>query len=247
MPAFQDRTSTIPEIRELITSFNRAAGAVEEGRDYLRRAYVGFISSLASALDARDRYTAGHSHRVSAMATATARFLGLPESEVESIRVGALLHDIGKIGVSDQILQKAGPLTTEEFDQIKQHPEIGKRILEPVRGFEEYLPIVELHHENWDGSGYPHGLRGEEVPVGARIVHVVDAYDAITTDRPYRPGMSHATAVGMLREFSGTQFDPAVVQAFLATGSGRENRSLESLIHAVANSASSPVAVEQPK
>lgn len=215
LPDFREHPSSIPEIRELASAFQRAATAVREGREGLRHAYIGFIGSLASALDARDRYTAGHSDRVSQMATITARRMNLAEDQVEIIRIGALLHDIGKIGVPDQVLQKPGALTPEEFDLIKLHPTIGRRILEPVGGFEDYLPIVELHHENWDGSGYPHGLAGEAVPIGARIVHVVDAYDAMTTDRPYRLGMSHIQAVGLLRKLSGTVYDPIAVEVFL--------------------------------
>jgi putative nucleotidyltransferase with HDIG domain len=253
LPEFAALPSSISEIRELTTSFNRAASSIREGRDFLRRAYIGFVGSLASALDARDPYTSGHSHRVSNMATATARIMQLPAREVEIIRIGALLHDIGKIGVPDAVLQKPGPLTEEEFDLIKQHPAIGRRILEPVGGFEDYLPIVELHHENWDGSGYPHRLKGEAVPIGARIVHVVDAYDAITTDRPYRPGMSHVKAVELLRKFSGTQFDGAAVSAFLETAAGRQdesgvesyNLSVQNLAAALASSSTAPVVLEQ--
>jgi HD-GYP domain-containing protein (c-di-GMP phosphodiesterase class II) len=140
--------------------------------------------------------------------------MGLSEQEVRNLRVGALLHDIGKLGVSDSVLRKTGKLTSEETVLIRQHPEIGKGILEGVHGFSVYLAAVELHHENWDGSGYPHGQRAEETPLAARIIHVVDAYDAMTTDRPYRPGMAHDEAVGILREFAGKQFDPAVVAAF---------------------------------
>jgi putative nucleotidyltransferase with HDIG domain len=254
LPEFGTLPSSIPEIRELTASFNRAAASIRDGRDFLRRAYFGFVGSLASALDARDPYTSGHSHRVSKMATAAARIMRLPESEVEIIRIGALLHDIGKIGIPDVVLQKPGALTKDEFDLIKQHPAIGRRILEPVGGFEDYLPIVELHHENWDGTGYPHGLRGEQVPVGARIVHVVDAYDAMTSDRPYRPGMPHVRAVELLRQFSGTQFDGAAVSAFLDTEAGRQhetggdfNASVQNLAAAVGTPAPVPVASEQPK
>jgi HD-GYP domain-containing protein (c-di-GMP phosphodiesterase class II) len=133
---------------------------------------------------------------------------------VEEIRIGALLHDIGKIGISDNVLQKAGKLTDEEYALIKQHPTIGRHILEGVHGFQRYLAVVELHHENWDGTGYPHGLVNEKVPLSARIVHVADAYDAMTSDRPYCRGMSHEEAVAVLQRFAGTQFDPRIVQLF---------------------------------
>jgi putative nucleotidyltransferase with HDIG domain len=211
---FQSPDSGVREVRGLIESFNRAAVAVREGRENLTLAYVEFVQSLASALDARDPYTAGHSRRVSEMSSAAAREMGLPAEAVERVRVGALLHDIGKIGVPDDVLRKPGRLTAEEFALVREHPSIGRRILEGVNGFNPYLGAVELHHENWDGSGYPHGQAGLETPVDARIIHVADAYDAMTTDRPYRCGMSHEEALGRLHDGAGTQFDPEVVRRF---------------------------------
>ncbi len=177
-------------------------------------AYVEFVESLANALESRDRYTAGHSQRVSQISASIARSLNLDPAEQERVRVGALLHDIGKIGIPDAVLQKPGALTDAEFTSIKQHPTIGCRILEGVNGFAPYLQSVELHHENWDGSGYPRGLRGEEVPLAARIIHVADAWDAMTTDRPYRNGFSHARAFAVIRINAGTQFDPEIVEVF---------------------------------
>jgi len=126
------------------------------------------------------------------------------------------LHDIGKIGVSDVLLQKPGRLTDEEFTLIKKHPVVGRRILQSVQGFAKYLPAVELHHENWDGTGYPKRQRGQETPLDARIIHVADAYDAMTTDRSYRPGMSHDRAMDILAENASVQFDPDVVAALVA-------------------------------
>jgi hypothetical protein len=215
LPEFSTNVTAIQEIRELMDSFNRAAAVIHDGEDNLHRAYVEFVESLANALDARDGYTAGHSRRVSEGSCAVARALDVTPQKLEEIRVGALLHDIGKIGIGDVVLQKPGKLTTEEFALIKQHPTIGRRILEGVRGFQVYLPIVELHHENWDGTGYPRGLAQEAVPLFARIVHVVDAYDAMTSDRPYRPGMSHDQTVKILEKFAGSQFDPVVVGLFV--------------------------------
>jgi HD-GYP domain-containing protein (c-di-GMP phosphodiesterase class II) len=214
LPEFKEELSPIREIRDLTSSFNQAAGAIRDARQNLQGAYVQFVGSLANALDARDRYTAGHSHRVSELSCATAMALGVTSDNLEAIRIGALLHDIGKIGISDTVLQKAGRLTNEEFSIIKQHPEIGRRILEGVHGFAPYLAVVELHHENWDGTGYPRGQAGEATPLAARIVHVCDAFDAMTTDRPYRREMSHRKAMSILREFAGRQFDPRVVEAF---------------------------------
>jgi HD-GYP domain-containing protein (c-di-GMP phosphodiesterase class II) len=215
LPEFQPHRTTILEIRELAASFNRAGAAIREAQGRLQRAYVEFIGSLAGALDARDPYTAGHSRRVSQYACQVADALHVPGGHVEEIRVGALLHDLGKVGISDNVLRKPGRLSVEEFALLKQHPVIGRRILEGVAGFQVYLPVVELHHENWDGTGYPLGLRAEDVPLGARIVHVADAYDAMTSDRPYRPGFSHEHAVTELMKFAGTQFDPAIVAAFV--------------------------------
>jgi HD-GYP domain-containing protein (c-di-GMP phosphodiesterase class II) len=214
LPEFEKELSSIREIQDLTSSFNRAAGAIREGRQHLQRAYVEFVGTLANALDARDRYTAGHSHRVSELSCATAMALGVTGEQLDEIRIGALLHDIGKIGISDTVLQKPGKLTLEEFAIIKQHPVIGRRILEGVQGFAPYLEAVELHHENWDGTGYPRGQSGEATPLAARIIHVSDAYDAMTTDRPYRLGMSHSEAISILREFAGRQFDPRVVDVF---------------------------------
>jgi HD-GYP domain-containing protein (c-di-GMP phosphodiesterase class II) len=135
--------------------------------------------------------------------------------DLERIRIGALLHDIGKIGVADAVLQKPGKLTDEEFALVKQHPVIGRRILEGVQGFAPYLGAVELHHENWDGTGYPKGQSAYETPIDARIIHVADAYDAMTTNRSYRRGMTHERAISILIENAGIQFDPAIVESFV--------------------------------
>jgi len=218
LPEFPAGERGVREILELTDSFNHAAASIREGQEHLVRAYVEFVSSLASALDARDPYTAGHSLRVSEYSCAIARAMNVEQQEHELIRVGALLHDIGKIGISDAVLQKQERLTPEEEALIRQHPVIGRKILECVHGFEAYLPVVELHHENWDGSGYPHGLKSEKTPRTARIVKVADAYDAMTSDRPYRRGMGHEQAIGILEKHAGTQFDVAVVRAFVTLG-----------------------------
>ena len=242
LPEFPESQGGVQEIRDLTRGFNYAAKAVREGRERLTLAYVQFVGSLAQALDARDAYTAGHSRRVSEYSCAIAKALKISGQELETIRTGALLHDLGKIGISDLVLQKPGRLTPEENELIQQHPVIGKRILENVQGLESYLDIVELHHENLDGSGYPHGLKGEETPLDARIVKVADAYDAITSDRPYRRGKSHADAIAILRKACGTEMDPAVVEAFAALGDQQKqhiglagDQSLHSLSQAVAS------------
>jgi putative nucleotidyltransferase with HDIG domain len=211
---FTIELSSTREIRELAESYNRAAVSIKNGRENLQSAYVEFVGSLASALDARDRYTSGHSSRVSQLSSATAAAMGLDPESVERIRTGALLHDIGKIGIADSVLQKPGRLTQEEFAIVKEHPVIGRRILEGVRGLAPYLDSVELHHENWNGTGYPKGQSGKETPVDARIIHVADAYDAMTSNRSYRRGMTHEQAMHELFKHSGTQFDPQVVEMF---------------------------------
>jgi HD-GYP domain-containing protein (c-di-GMP phosphodiesterase class II) len=215
LPELEVEPSSILEIQELAEIYNKAALSVRVAGENLEAAYLEFVGSLASALDARDRYTAGHSRRVSNFSCTTAAALELEPEAVERIRIGALLHDIGKIGIADGLLQKPGRLTDEEFAIVKQHPVIGRRILEGVQGFAPYLGAVELHHENWDGTGYPKSQSGEETPIDARIIHVSDAYDAMTTDRSYRGRMSHEKAVSILIENAGTQFDPRIVDVFV--------------------------------
>src|SRR4029077_13128505 len=215
-PSSQGIPWSIHEIRELIESFARAAAAVRESRENLQQAYVEFVGSLAGALDARDDYTAGHSRRVSEYSCVIAEALDITGTDLEVIRVGALLHDIGKIGVMDSVLRKPSKLTNDEMALVQQHPSIGRRILEGVRGFQSYLPIVELHHENWDGTGYPLHLSDVKVPLCARIVHVADAYDAMTSARSYRSALSHDTAMRELKRYAGIQFDPEVVRALVS-------------------------------
>jgi HD-GYP domain-containing protein (c-di-GMP phosphodiesterase class II) len=211
----EPQSSSIREIQELAEIYNRAAISVRAAGESLEAAYLEFVGSLANALDARDQYTAGHSLRVSHYSCAVASALQLPSGEIERIRIGALLHDIGKIGIADSVLQKPGKLTEEEFALVKLHPVIGRRILEGVRGFAPFLAAVELHHENWNGTGYPKGQSGEETPIDARVIHVADAYDAMTTNRSYRSGMTHERAISILVENAEIEFDPRIVEAFV--------------------------------
>jgi putative nucleotidyltransferase with HDIG domain len=153
---------------------------------------------------------------VSALSVLIARQMQLSDDDVDVIRLGALLHDVGKIGVRDSVLRKPGPLTEDEYEQIKLHPSLGARILREVPFLSPHLPIVELHHEQPDGNGYPHGLRGDAIPLAARIVHVADTFDAMTSARAYRPARPASVAVAELRRFAGTQFDPASVEALCA-------------------------------
>jgi putative nucleotidyltransferase with HDIG domain len=201
------------ELDTLATSFNELMGGLTAAEAETRAAYLGTIRALAAALDARDPYTAGHSERVSQTSVLIARQLMLPASEVAIIRLGALLHDIGKIGLADEVLQKSEPLSVDEYEQIKRHPALGARILRQVSFLEPHLPIVELHHERPDGHGYPFGLRGTDIPMAARIVHVADAYDAMTSARAYRPARPPAAAMAELHLYAGTQFDPDCVRA----------------------------------
>ena len=209
-------TGTSRELDALTSAFNdlmRGLGAAEAET---RSAYLGAIRALAAALDARDPYTAGHSERVSTLSVMMGRTMNLASNDLEILRLGALLHDIGKIGVSDEILRKTGPLTPEEFEQIKRHPALGARILRQVPFLAPHLPIVELHHERPDGRGYPFGLRGDQIPLAARIVHVADAFDAITSARAYRAARPASQAFAELERLTETQFDPASVEALLA-------------------------------
>ena len=209
-------TGSSRELDTLTATFNAMMASVATAEEQTQAAYTGSIRALATALDARDPYTAGHSERVSVLSVAIAKTLGLPPDEVEIIRLGALLHDIGKIGVPDEVLLKPGSLTDAEFDIIKQHPVAGARILRSVPFLAHHIPIVELHHERPDGRGYPHGLRGDDIPMPARIVHVADAYDAITSKRAYRGARPSGEALREIWRFAGTEFHAEVVGA-LAT------------------------------
>ncbi len=174
------------------------------------------IFMLAQAVEAKDAYTEGHLWRLSSYSEQLAIEYGLPSNQIWAVRYGGILHDIGKIGVSEAILRKPGPLTADEQAQMRQHPEIGARIIEPMRFAKEVAPIIGSHHEYWDGSGYPSGLADEEIPIGARIITIVDAYDAMTTDRPYRAALSAEEAIRRLRAGRGSQFDPRLLDVFLS-------------------------------
>ncbi len=178
---------------------------------------IEVVTSLASAIDAKDEYTKDHSSSVSRYSVALARAMDLPENEIERIKLGALLHDIGKIGVPEDVLRKPDKLTDEEFKIIQQHPTIGvQKILEPNPLLHDLIPIVKYHHERWDGKGYPCGLKGEDIPLAARIVAVADTYHALISDRPYRKGMSVEKACSILEEGAGKYWDKELVRQFIA-------------------------------
>jgi putative two-component system response regulator len=174
------------------------------------------IEGWVRALDLRDRETAGHSERVTRLAVCLARQLGIGDEALVHVRRGALLHDIGKLGVPDRILHKPGPLDADEWALMRQHPLYACRLLGEMPSLQEALEIPRSHHEWWDGSGYPDGMKGEEIPLAARVFAVVDVWDAITSDRPYRRPLSKEAARDHLRAEAGTHFDPQVVEAFLA-------------------------------
>ncbi len=182
---------------------------------HLDQPFLQFVEAMAQALDARDPYTAGHSIRVAEYSYLLAKALGLEAGHMETIYVGAHLHDIGKIGTPDAVLQKPTSLTPGEFAIVQRHTSVGKRILSRVHGLERYLNVVELHHENVDGTGYPYGLKGDAIPIDARIVRVADAFDAMTSNRAYRPHFSVEVALEEIRTHAGTHFDWDCAHAFL--------------------------------
>jgi putative nucleotidyltransferase with HDIG domain len=201
------------ELSQLADSFNvmsEEIGNLVEGMDELKQ---GALLALAGAVDAKSHWTQGHSERVTAISLRIARQMGLGEADLDIINRGGLLHDVGKIGVSSQILDKPARLTDAEFELMKQHPVIGAKILEPIPAYADVLPIVLQHHERVDGRGYPFGIGPEEFDFRARIVAVADVFDACTSDRPYRDGMPLGRVLTILREGSGTHFDPVAAEA----------------------------------
>ena len=176
---------------------------------------VGVIEALATLVEVRDRYTGAHMAQVGKRVARLAREFGLSEPECHMLGIAGLLHDIGKVGVPDAILQKPGRLSPQEWEMLRTHAAVGADVVSRVPALRPLAPIIRAHHEQWDGSGYPDGLRGDDIPMGARMVAVVDAYGAMTSDRPYRKGRSSETARDELRRCAGTQFDPNIVDVFL--------------------------------
>jgi HD-GYP domain-containing protein (c-di-GMP phosphodiesterase class II) len=176
--------------------------------------FMGSIRMLANAIDEKDPYTRGHSERVAFYSMLMARHLGMSEAEVERVHLSGIIHDVGKIGIEDRILRKPAALTDDEYEIMKQHPRKGEHILDAVPLLKEMAGAGLMHHENWDGSGYPDGRKGEEIPLLGRIVSVADAFDAMTTDRPYRAALPLEYAAGEIDRMGGTQFDPDVAKVF---------------------------------
>ena len=173
------------------------------------------LSALSGAIEARDPYTRGHSARVTTLAEAVARRLGWSEARVAALRVGGLLHDIGKLAVPDAVLRKQGRLDPDELAQIREHPKTGARLLLRAAALRGAIPYVLYHHERWDGTGYPSGKAREEIPLEARVLAVADAFDAMTSDRPYRRAMTCEHALAEVARCAGTQFDPRIAKIFL--------------------------------
>jgi putative nucleotidyltransferase with HDIG domain len=204
------------KVTERTAELSRKTVEVEELFRRLNESYQSTLEALATALDARDAETLGHSVRVGAYTVEVAQRLGVREPQITDIYRGALLHDVGKIGIPDAILLKPGKLTADEWVEMRKHPEIGARMLQGIRFLEGAIPIVLCHQERFDGKGYPARLKGEAIPLGARIFAVVDTLDAMTSDRPYRRALSYDRARAEIIQYSGTQFDPRVVEIFLS-------------------------------
>lgn len=188
---------------------------IEEAHEKLLSAYDATIEGWSRAMDLRDKETEGHTLRVTDLSVELARMMGINEGELVFIRRGALLHDIGKLGVPDAILLKANQLSDAEWEVMRKHPQYAYEMLSPIEYLRPALDIPYCHHEKWDGTGYPRGLKGEEIPLAARIFAVVDVWDALTSDRPYRPAWSHEEAMKYIKEQSGKHFDPKVVEKFI--------------------------------
>jgi putative nucleotidyltransferase with HDIG domain len=211
------------EIAHLSENFNRMSVSIRDAfAEVERRAqenkelFVNSIRALAEAIDAKDPYTRGHSERVASYAETIAAEMGLPPEEVEKVKLSGLLHDVGKIGVDDRIIRKPTALTEEEFELMKTHPVKGAAIMSAIPQLADVIPGMKYHHEKWQGGGYPEGLKGEEIPLQARIVTVADTFDAMTTTRPYQKAMEIQFVVDRIRQFAPSRFDPRIVEAFFS-------------------------------
>jgi HD-GYP domain-containing protein (c-di-GMP phosphodiesterase class II) len=211
------------ELGELGSSFNQMTDRIESFVQDLQRSadenhelFLGSVKALAAAIDGKDPYTRGHSERVSRFSAVTAEGLGLSAEETEKIRISAVLHDVGKIGIDDRILKKPSALDDQEYEVMKTHPQKGYKIMSQIPAMREFLPGMYMHHEMINGQGYPQGLKGDEIPMQARIVSVADTFDAMTTERPYQAAMDLESALTRLKSFVGTRYDARVVAAFIA-------------------------------
>ncbi|HEV8591169.1 MAG TPA: HD domain-containing phosphohydrolase, partial [Pyrinomonadaceae bacterium] len=215
-------TRNVTEIGTLGESFNTMSDNLEEHIARLAKAaqenrelFVGTVKALAAAIDGKDKYTRGHSERVARISVAIGRQLSMPEDELETLRISALLHDVGKIAIDDNILKKPAALTTEEFEIMKTHPQKGYKIMSQIPAMKDFLPGMYMHHEMVNGMGYPQGLKDEQIPLQAKIVSVADTFDAMTIDRPYQKGMLLPEALKRIKELVGTRYDSKVVDALI--------------------------------
>ncbi len=220
--SYRIETKRVSEIGTLGEAFNTMSDELEEHIDNLAKAakenrelFVGTVKALAAAIDGKDRYTRGHSERVSRVSVAIGQRLGMDDEELETLRISALLHDVGKIAIDDSILKKPSSLTDEEFEIMKTHPQAGYKIMKNIPAMKDFLPGMYMHHEMVNGKGYPQGLNDEEIPLQAKIVSVADTFDAMTIDRPYQKGMELNAALDRIKEFIGTRYDIRVVDALI--------------------------------
>ncbi|MFO0375989.1 MAG: HD domain-containing phosphohydrolase [bacterium] len=206
------------DIHLLETAGAFIAAVLENGALYAEQSamFIGSLKALTSSLDAKDRYTAGHSERVACLARQLALALGLPENIAERVHIAGMVHDVGKIGVPEAVLLKPGKPTEAEFAMIKRHPEIGYAILKDIPLMQDILPGVLHHHERYDGKGYPSGLAGEQIPLFGRILAIADTFDAMSSNRSYRPALGRQQVIAELQRCAGTQLDPALVPVFLS-------------------------------
>ena len=217
------RVTSRTELGDLGNSFNLMTDQIEhfikdlqKSAEENRELFIGTVKGLAAAIDGKDPYTRGHSERVSRFSIAIAQRLGVPDDEVEKIRISALLHDVGKIGIDDSILKKPSALTDEEYEVMKKHPQKGYKIMSQIPAMKEFLPGMYMHHEMVDGKGYPQGLKGDEIPLMGKIVAVADTFDAMTTERPYQKAMKFDDALARIESFVNTRYDAEVVAALVA-------------------------------
>jgi HD-GYP domain-containing protein (c-di-GMP phosphodiesterase class II) len=220
--AHRVETRNITEIGTLGSAFNTMTDKLEEHIESLARAakenrelFVGTVKALAAAIDGKDKYTRGHSERVSRISVAIGKQMGMESEELETLRISALLHDVGKIAIDDSILKKPAALTDEEFEIMKTHPQKGFKIMSQIPAMKEFLPGMYMHHEMVNGKGYPQGLTDKEIPLQAKIVSIADTFDAMTIDRPYQKGMLLPAALERIGQLVGSRYDPRVYDALV--------------------------------
>jgi putative nucleotidyltransferase with HDIG domain len=213
--AFEEIYQRLRQFSDSLPPGEASGAATSAGPSALPASILETVTSLAYAIDAKDHYTQGHSQKVSAYAALLAEAIGMSEVEVEEIRLGAVLHDVGKVGIPEQILNKSGPLNPEEWENMKSHVTYGARLLEPLEPLARIRQMVLHHHEFFDGSGYPNALAGQNIPLGARILTIADSYDTITSDRSYKKGRTAEEALSELERCANSQFDPELIAAFV--------------------------------